>query len=267
MTDADKPDLTTLTVQLLSAYVGNNSVTPEGLPELIAATRSALAGEPAPVVPAEPEYVPAVSVRKSLSSPNHILSMIDGKPYKTLKRHIGIHGMTPAEYRSRYGLAKDYPMVAPAYSAQRRATAERIGLGTKFRRPAGSESKDEIAPVADEQLKKPAESAPSINAASPDKVESSPATKRPRKKLSIASAKAEPDKVRSKKTPAAKSSEPDPAATADTAPPKPAKEPRKTARAKASAPEAKATKPEAASEPARRKVGRPRKVKDAGSAS
>ena len=79
----------------------------------------------------EPTYTPAVSVRKSLASPDHIISMIDGKPYKTLKRHLAGHGLTPAEYRQRYGLKADYPMVAPAYSEARRATAKAIGLGRK----------------------------------------------------------------------------------------------------------------------------------------
>lgn len=74
---------------------------------------------------------PAVSVRKSLASKDHIISMIDGKPYKTLRRHLSGHGMTPNEYRERYGLKSDYPMVAPAYSEQRRAMAKKIGLGRK----------------------------------------------------------------------------------------------------------------------------------------
>ena len=75
--------------------------------------------------------VGAVSSRKSLASNDHILSMIDGKPYKSLKRHLGRHGLTPAEYRARYGLKPDYPMVAPGYSAQRREVAQRLGLGRK----------------------------------------------------------------------------------------------------------------------------------------
>lgn len=74
---------------------------------------------------------PAVSVRKSLASKDHIISMIDGKPYKTLRRHLSGHGMTPEQYRERYGLKSDYPMVAPAYSEQRRAMAKKIGLGRK----------------------------------------------------------------------------------------------------------------------------------------
>lgn len=80
---------------------------------------------------AEPEHVPAVSVRKSLASKDHILSMIDGKPYKTLRRHLSTHGLTPQDYRARYNLKPDYPMVAETYSAQRREMAKKIGLGRK----------------------------------------------------------------------------------------------------------------------------------------
>lgn len=73
----------------------------------------------------------AVSVRKSLASKDHIISMIDGKPYKTLRRHLSSNGLTPEEYRSRYNLKHDYPMVAESYSEQRRAMAKKIGLGRK----------------------------------------------------------------------------------------------------------------------------------------
>ena len=79
------------------------------------------------------EFTPAVSVRKSLASKDHIISMIDGKPYKTLRRHLSTHGLTPDEYRSRYNLKLDYPMVAENYSAARRAMAHKIGLGSKGR--------------------------------------------------------------------------------------------------------------------------------------
>ncbi|MDY0959451.1 MucR family transcriptional regulator [Sphingomonas sp. CFBP8993] len=82
-------------------------------------------------VEAPTEYVPAVSVRKSLASKDHIVSMIDGKPYKTLRRHLATHGLTPEEYRDRYGLKSDYPMVAESYSESRRAMAKKIGLGRK----------------------------------------------------------------------------------------------------------------------------------------
>jgi predicted transcriptional regulator len=84
----------------------------------------------APAADAE-EYTPAVSVRKSLASPDVIISMIDGKPYKTLRRHLTGNGITPEQYRERYNLKADYPMVAPTYSESRRAMAHRIGLGSR----------------------------------------------------------------------------------------------------------------------------------------
>ena len=133
MSEESQPDITTLTVQLLSAFVSNNSVTSEGLAELIRTTRIALTEDPA-AESAEAQaatYTPAVSVRKSLSSPDHILSMIDGKPYKTLKRHLATNGLSPDEYRQRYNLPKSYPLVAPSYSEARRAVATRLGLGRK----------------------------------------------------------------------------------------------------------------------------------------
>lgn len=78
-----------------------------------------------------PEFTPAVSVRRSLASKDHLISMIDGKPYKTLKRHLSTHGLTPVQYRERYGLKADYPMVAENYAAMRRGLAKKIGLGRK----------------------------------------------------------------------------------------------------------------------------------------
>ncbi|HEX7781523.1 MAG TPA: MucR family transcriptional regulator [Sphingobium sp.] len=131
MSETDQDGITTLTVQLLGAYLANNTVASEDLAGLIQSTRNALAGEPAKEELAAPVFTPAVTVRKSLASRDRIISMIDGKPYKTLKRHLTTHGLTPAEYRERYNLAKDYPLVAPAYSEQRRQTAARIGLGRK----------------------------------------------------------------------------------------------------------------------------------------
>lgn len=77
----------------------------------------------------------AVSSRKSLASKDHIISMIDGKPYKTLRRHLSRHGLTPEQYRERFGLKSDYPMVAETYSQHRRDMAKKIGLGRKPRDP------------------------------------------------------------------------------------------------------------------------------------
>ena len=84
------------------------------------------------------EFTPAVSVRKSLASKDHIISMIDGKPYKTLRRHLSTHGLTPEEYRARYNLKPDYPMVSENYSAARREMAKKIGLGQKGRAARGA---------------------------------------------------------------------------------------------------------------------------------
>nr|WP_308462231.1 MucR family transcriptional regulator [Sphingomonas citri] len=77
------------------------------------------------------EHTPAVSVRKSLANRDRIISMIDGAPYASLKRHLTSHGLTPAEYRARFGLKPDYPMVAPGYSEGHRALAKQLGLGRK----------------------------------------------------------------------------------------------------------------------------------------
>ncbi len=96
------------------------------------------------------DYVPAVSVRKSLASKDHIISMIDGKAYKTLRRHLAGHGLTPDDYRQRYGLKADYPMVAETYSQARRDMAKKIGLGRKGGRGAadGAEAAvEDAAPV------------------------------------------------------------------------------------------------------------------------
>lgn len=83
-------------------------------------------------------HIPAVTVRKSLASPDHIVSLIDGKPYRTLHRHLSTNGLTPDEYGARYNLKSDYPMIAPTYSEARRATAKKIGLGRKPKAPAAS---------------------------------------------------------------------------------------------------------------------------------
>jgi predicted transcriptional regulator len=152
-TDAT-PDVAALTVQLLSAYLANNTLASEDLAALIKSTKAALTQEAEAIsAPSEPEAItPAVSVRKSLASPEHILSLIDGKPYKTLKRHLASRGLTPDAYRNRYGLPASYPMVAPAYAARRRDVAQKIGLGSRKAVPAGEDS--EAAPLVDEALER-----------------------------------------------------------------------------------------------------------------
>lgn len=100
-----------------------------------------------------PEYTPAVGARKSLASKDHILSMIDGKPYRTLRRHLKTNGLTPDEYRQRYNLKADYPMVAESYSEARRAMAKSIGLGRKAK---ASEAAPAAAPAAETTKPAPA---------------------------------------------------------------------------------------------------------------
>ncbi|MDE1918840.1 MAG: MucR family transcriptional regulator [Sphingomonadales bacterium] len=134
MSDDASTDVTSLTVQLLSVYLSNNTVASGDLAGLIATTRAALAGEGQSASTVEKmTYEPAVTVRKSTASREHIISMIDGKPYKVLKRHLALHGLTPAEYKERYNLPTNYPMVARAYSEQRREAAKTLGLGRKGR--------------------------------------------------------------------------------------------------------------------------------------
>jgi len=132
------PDLIGLTVEVVSAFVANNALKSGDLAGLIRDTHAALAGlgdKPASDAPAEPEFTPAISVRKSLGKPEVIISMIDGKPYRALKRHLAARGLTPQQYRARYNLPADYPMVAPAYSEARRQVAKRLGLGRKPKAP------------------------------------------------------------------------------------------------------------------------------------
>ena len=128
----DRETLVTLTADIVAAHVSNNSVVISDLAILINNVHSALSnlGEK-PVVEEKP--VPAVSIRASVKS-DCIVCLEDGKKLKMLRRHLMTHyNMTPDEYRARWGLPADYPMVAPDYAEKRRALAKEIGLGTKGR--------------------------------------------------------------------------------------------------------------------------------------
>jgi predicted transcriptional regulator len=122
--------LITLTSDIVAAHVSNNGVSVDEVPTLIQNVYGALAGLGAtPQVEARPE--PAVSIRASIKN-DHIVCLEDGKKMKMLKRHLMTdHGLTPAEYRARWGLPADYPMVAPDYAEKRRVLAKEIGLGRK----------------------------------------------------------------------------------------------------------------------------------------
>lgn len=133
--------LITLTSDIVSAHVGNNSVAVGDLPTLIANVYNALAGldQPAPVEEAAPE--PAVSIRASVKN-DYIVCLEDGKKLKMLKRHLMTrYNMTPEQYRTRWNLPADYPMVAPAYAEKRRDLAKKIGLGRKPAAKRGSKTK------------------------------------------------------------------------------------------------------------------------------
>ena len=133
--------LITLTSDIVAAHVSNNTLSVDEVPTLISTVYGALAGlgGSAPVEEARPE--PAVSVRASVKR-DHLVCLEDGKKMKMLKRHLMTeHGMTPDDYRHRWGLAADYPMVAPDYAETRRDLAVKIGLGRKPGQKRGRKKK------------------------------------------------------------------------------------------------------------------------------
>lgn len=134
-------DLTGLTAEIVAAYVSNNPVPVVELPNLIQSVHNAVSGltsggthESAPSSVGA-ERPTQAQIRKSVRN-DGIVSFIDGKSYKTLKRHLTGHGLDPRSYRERYGLPVDYPMVAPSYAEQRSALAKAIGLGVPGGRAA-----------------------------------------------------------------------------------------------------------------------------------
>lgn len=126
-------DLLTLTADIVSAHVSNNSVAIADVPALIANVHASLAGLGVAAEPAAAEQEPAVSIRRSVRQ-DHIVCLEDGKKLKMLKRHLMTHyQLTPDQYRAKWNLPADYPMVAPDYAEKRRALAKKIGLGRKPR--------------------------------------------------------------------------------------------------------------------------------------
>lgn len=125
-------DLTSHVAEIISAYVAENQVRQDDLPALIQSVHDALAGilKPTPLA-VEAPLVPAVPIKRSITD-DYIICLEDGARMKTLKRYIGRRfDLTPDQYRTKWGLPPDYPMVAPAYSARRSAMAKEIGLGRK----------------------------------------------------------------------------------------------------------------------------------------
>ena len=125
-------DLLRMSVEIVSAYVSNNSIVATQVPDVINTVYGALNSINGQTVFESPEsQKPAVSVRRSVN-PDYIVCLEDGKKLKMLKRHLrAAYGMSPDEYRAKWGLPSDYPMVAPNYALQRSAFAKKIGLGRK----------------------------------------------------------------------------------------------------------------------------------------
>lgn len=131
MKENENSELLALTADIVAAHVSNNSVAVGDLPRMIADVYESLSGLGEAPMPVEEELVPAVAVRSSIK-PDFLVCLEDGKKLKMLKRHLKTaYNMTPDEYRQRWGLPSDYPMVAPNYAAQRSKLAKEIGLGTR----------------------------------------------------------------------------------------------------------------------------------------
>jgi predicted transcriptional regulator len=144
--DIQSTDFLDLAGDIVSAYVSNNPVRPSDLPDLIRSVHAALSGlsngTAQSAVEPEVEKPTAAQVRKSVT-PEGIVSFLDGRTYKTLKRHLTGHGLDPQSYRARFGLSADYPMVAPEYAARRSELAKSIGLGR-----IADRGEDEQSPAA-----------------------------------------------------------------------------------------------------------------------
>ena len=145
----DKLTVIEMAAEIVSAYVEKNSLPADQLPDLIRQVHGALAniGSGAPEVSAEKQS-PAVSVRKSIS-PDFLICLEDGRKFKSLKRHLRTkYDLSPEQYRAKWGLPKDYPMVAPNYAAARSKLAKNMGLGQGGRKPAAAPAKGGRKPKA-----------------------------------------------------------------------------------------------------------------------
>ena len=130
-----------LSADVVAAYVSNNSVPQADLPSLISSVHAALRDAAnGTKVPEKVVLEPPVSVKKSIWA-SHLISMEDGRPYKSLKRHLTARGLTPAQYREKWSLPFDYPMVAPNYSKARSELAKALGLGQKAKGRKGTKKR------------------------------------------------------------------------------------------------------------------------------
>ena len=147
-------DLTGLTADIVSAYVANNALSGDKIPDLISSIYGALSRASLQVVePEKVELKPAVAIKKSVT-PEYLICLEDGQKFKSLKRHLKTHyDMSPEEYRDKWGLPYDYPMVAPSYAAARSDLAKNMGLGRRGTAVAGTQPE---APASVKPVEKPA---------------------------------------------------------------------------------------------------------------
>ncbi|MGE7418648.1 MucR family transcriptional regulator [Methylobacterium tarhaniae] len=171
---ATKSDFIDLAADIISAYVSKNNVQVAELPGLIASVHASLSGlgqPPATLV--EDHKVTPAQIRKSVT-PDALISFIDGKPYKSLKRHLTSNSTSPDEYRQKYGLPRDYPMVAASYTARRSELAKSLGLGQLRRDRAAAKKAAEKRAEPDPVVTAPAEEKPARRSR-PKKAEASAA--------------------------------------------------------------------------------------------
>ena len=170
-TDTDAARLITLAADIVSAYVSNNHVQSAELPKLLSDVHEAIRGVSAagaPVVDTGPPKATPQEIRRSIT-PEYLISFEDGKQYKTLRRHLTLRGLTPEQYRAKWGLAPDYPMTSASYSEQRSELARALGLGQQRRKglarsapeetvseePPEVEAKEEEAPAPEKKRRNP----------------------------------------------------------------------------------------------------------------
>ena len=135
-----------MAVDIVSAYVGNNSIPTTQMPDIINTVYSSLSGLNGTGGAHAKELRPAVPIKKSIT-PDYVICLEDGKKFKMLKRHLrAVYGLSPEEYRAKWGLSPEYPMVAPNYAIQRSNFAKQIGLGRKKRRKSGQSKQETITP-------------------------------------------------------------------------------------------------------------------------
>lgn len=132
-------ELVELTSEIVSAYVANNKIPSSELSEVIASVHSALRGLDEKKISEPEKLVPLMPIKKTIT-PDFLISLEDGRRYKSLKRHLSGRGLTPADYREKWGLAKDYPMVAPNYAKQRSELAKALGLGQQRRKTVAKDA-------------------------------------------------------------------------------------------------------------------------------